>query len=109
MAKALSLVLLALLPLLPARSQRTAAQGSRDPGTFLEEATVAQLQAWMRDGRYTSRQLTDAYLDRIDAIDRRGPTLRAVIEINPEARSIADGLDRERRANRLRGPLHGIP
>src|SRR3954468_21844076 len=109
MVKALPLLLLALLPLLPVPSQATAPQGSGDPATFLEEATVAQLQSWMREGRYTSRQLTDAYLDRIDAIDRRGPTLRAVIELNPDARSIADDLDRERRANRLRGPLHGIP
>src|SRR3954468_21440261 len=109
MVKALSLVLLALLPFVPAPSQTTGPQGSRDAGTFLEEATVVQLQAWMRDGRYTSRQLTDAYLDRIDAIDRRGPSLRAVIELNPDARSIGDGLDRDRRANRLRGPLHGIP
>src|SRR3982750_4350964 len=109
MAKALSLVLLALLPFVPGPFQTTAPQGSPDPGTLLEEATVVQLQAWMREGRYTSRQLTDAYLDRIAAIDRRGPSLRAVLEVNPDARSIADGLDRERRANRLRGPLHGIP
>src|SRR4051812_25044454 len=109
MVKALPLLLLALLPLLPVPSQATAPQGSGDPATFLEEATVAQLQSWMREGRYTSRQLTDAYLDRIDAIDRHGPSLRAVIGLNPDARSIADGLDRERRDNRLRGPLHGIP
>jgi amidase len=75
----------------------------------LEEATIAQMQQWMRDGRYTSRLLTDAYLSRIEAIDRRGPTLRAVIEINPDARSIADSRDRERREKKLRGPLHGIP
>ena len=75
----------------------------------LEEATISQMQQWMRDGRFTSRQLTDAYLARIEAIDRRGPTLRAVIEINPDARSIADVLDRERREKKIRGPLHGIP
>jgi amidase len=75
----------------------------------LEEAAVAQLQAWMRGGRYTSRQLTDAYLDRIEAVDRHGPTLRAIIELNPDARSDADALDRERREKGARGPLHGIP
>jgi amidase len=80
------------------------------PAPFaLEEATVAQLQQWMRDGRYTSRQLTDMYLQRIDALDQRGPALRSVIELNPEARSIADALDGERRDRRVRGPLHGIP
>src|SRR6187200_1850547 len=84
-----------------------------DPGNAavltLEEASVARLQQWMREGRYTSRQLTDGYLDRIDALDRRGPALRAVIEINPDARAIADALDRERRDKGPRGPLHGIP
>ncbi len=75
----------------------------------LDDVTVAQLQQWMQDGRYTSRQLTDLYLQRIDTIDRQGPTLRAVIEINPDARTIADALDRERRATGPRGPLHGIP
>src|SRR4029078_4945902 len=75
----------------------------------LEEAAVAQLQAWMRGGRYTSRQLTDAYLDRIEAVDRHGPTLREIIELNQDARSDADALDRERREKGARGPLHGIP
>jgi len=59
----------------------------------LDEATVEQLQQWMRDGRYTSRQLVDLYLTQIDRIDRSGPTLRSVIETNPEARLIADTLD----------------
>ena len=84
---------------------------SQSPGPSfpLEEATVAQLQQWMRDGRYSARQLTDLYLQRIAALDERGPGLRAVIEINPEARSIADALDRERRDKGARGPLHGVP
>jgi amidase len=84
--------------------------GSQSPASFaLDEATVAQLQEWMRDGRYTSRQLTDLYLQRIESIDQRGPALRSVIEVNPDARTIADGLDRERRDKGPRGPLHGIP
>ncbi|PYR94524.1 MAG: amidase [Acidobacteria bacterium] len=80
------------------------------PASFpLEEASVAQLQEWMTSGRYTARQITDLYLKRIEEIDRRGPELRAVIEINPDATSIADGLDAERLAKGPRGPLHGIP
>jgi amidase len=80
------------------------------PAPFpLEEATIAQLQEWMTSGRYTSRQITDLYLKRIDEIDRRGPELRSLIEINPDAGSIADGLDAERRTKGPRGPLHGIP
>ena len=75
----------------------------------LEEATVAQLQQWMTQGRYTSRQITDLYLQRIDAIDKRGPAINAMIELNPDAPAIADALDRERRDKGPRGPLHGIP
>jgi amidase len=75
----------------------------------LEEATIADLQHRLEAGQDTSRSLVEKYLARIDAIDRRGPELRSVIEINPEAGAIADALDAERRAGRLRGPLHGIP
>jgi amidase len=75
----------------------------------LEEATVADLQARLESGRETSRRLTDKYLSRIEVVDRQGPELRSVLELNPDARSIADALDAERRAGRVRGPLHGIP
>src|SRR5205809_3279863 len=75
----------------------------------LEEATAAQLQDWMSSGRYTARQLTELYLRRIEEIDRGGPTLRAMIEVNPDALAIADSLDAERKAKGPRGPLHGIP
>jgi len=75
----------------------------------LDEATIAQLQQWLESGRYTSRRLTELYLARIDAIDRNGPTLRSIIEANPDALSIASSLDTERKSGRLRGPLHGIP
>lgn len=75
----------------------------------LEEATIAALQGYLASGRYTARALCDAYLARIEAVDRGGPTLRAVIELNPDAPAIAERLDGERRAGRVRGPLHGIP
>jgi amidase len=73
------------------------------------EATIAQLQARLQSGRLTSRTLASAYLKRIDAIDRAGPKLSAVIEVNPDVHRLAAELDRERRAGRSRGPLHGIP
>ena len=80
------------------------------PSSFpLEEATAAQLQDWMTSGRYTARQITQMYLKRIDEIDRQGPALHAVIEVNPDALTIADALDDERTAKGPRGPLHGIP
>ncbi len=63
----------------------------------------------MAAGRYTSRRLVELYTDRINAIDRSGPTLRSVIELNPDALSIADALDAERKSGHVRGPLHGIP
>src|SRR5436190_8489623 len=86
------------------------AQTAAPPATFpLEEATAQQLQDWMTSGRYTSRQITELYLRRIEEIDRRGPALNAVIEVNPDALSIADALDAERKSKGPRGPLHGIP
>ena len=63
----------------------------------------------MTSGRYTARQIAELYLRRIEAIDRSGPTLRSVIEVNPDALAIADALDAERKAKGPRGPLHGIP
>jgi amidase len=79
-------------------------------GSFeLEEADIAQLQAWMTSGRYSSRQLTELYIQRIEQIDRQGPALKSIAEINPEALAIADALDRERKQTGPRGPLHGIP
>lgn len=79
-------------------------------GSFeLEETTIAQLQEGMRSGRYTARSIAEKYLARIDEIDKRGPATNSVIEINPDALSIADSLDRERKERGQRGPLHGIP
>jgi amidase len=75
----------------------------------LEEATIAELQRRMETGQDTSRSLVDKYLARIDALDRKGPGLRSVLEINPDAGGIADMLDGERRSGHVRGPLHGIP
>jgi amidase len=79
------------------------------PAFELEEATVGDLQKRITAGSLTARALTEAYLDRIAAIDKRGPALNAVIELNPDALSIAAALDAERKAKGPRGPLHGIP
>jgi len=75
----------------------------------LHEATIDSLQEKMRSGALTSRAITELYLKRIEAVDRNGPKLRAVIELNPDALSLADQLDQERKAGKVRGPLHGIP
>lgn len=74
-----------------------------------EELSILELQAGMASGRWTSRAIVQGCLGRIEALDRRGPDLRHVLETNPDALEIADTLDRERREGRSRGPLHGIP
>ncbi|MDQ6717073.1 MAG: amidase [Gemmatimonadota bacterium] len=75
----------------------------------LDEKTITDLQQIMSSGKRTSQQITQMYLSRIDRLNKRGPALHAVIEINPEALSIAAALDAERKARGPRGPLHGIP
>jgi len=75
----------------------------------LEEWTIADLQEAMASGRLTSRAIAEQYLARIEALDRQGPALRSVIEVNPDVLAIADARDQERRAGRVRGPLHGVP
>src|SRR6266536_5433119 len=82
---------------------------SRRKSFALEEMTVAGLQHAMTSGRFTAAALVRHYLKRIDELDRRGPRLKAVIELNPEAMAIAETLDRERKSKGPRGPLHGIP
>jgi len=72
-------------------------------------ATIMELQTAMREGRLTSVRLTERFLERVEAYDRSGPRLNAVLEVNPQAREIAEALDRERASGGIRGPLHGIP
>ena len=93
------------------RALDAAAAGRRliVPPFELEETTIGELQAAMAAGRMTARSITQLYLNRIAELDRKGPTLRHVIEVNPDALSIADSLDQERKAGRVRGALHGIP
>jgi amidase len=88
----------------PTSAERTA------PAAFdLEELTIADLQRRMEAGQDTARSLVEKYVARIEAVDRRGPAIRSVIELNPDALADADRLDAERKATGSRGPLHGIP
>lgn len=86
-----------------------AAPPASAPHAELEEATIAGLAARMARGEITAEALAASYLARIDALDRRGPALRSVIETNHDALAVAAALDAERRAGKVRGPLHGIP
>src|SRR5689334_3559658 len=74
---------------------------------LLNETTIDLLQQKMQSGALTSVAITNMYLQRIQAIDKSGPHLNAVIEINPDAVSIAAAMDGERKAGKVRGPLHG--
>jgi amidase len=98
----------------------TLAAGELDEGTAtepsgatapfeLEEVGLAELAAGMASGRWTAASITRLYLERIEALDRQGPTLRSVLEVNPDAVAIAEERDAERQAGNVRGPLHGIP
>ncbi|HVT17133.1 MAG TPA: amidase [Thermoanaerobaculia bacterium] len=93
----------------PAAGSEAAAAPAPAAPFELEEVSIADLQAGLQSGKYTSRGLVEKYLARIESLDRQGPELRAVLETNPEALSVADALDAERKAKGPRGPLHGIP
>ncbi len=113
MRRTLSVLILLIPVLLWSACQREAPP--REPAATtssefrLDEATIEQLQEMMEAGTLTSRELVESYLDRIETIDRSGPMLRSVLQLNPDAVSIAEELDRERAEKGPRGPMHGIP
>ena len=76
---------------------------------ILPEWTISELQEKMEAGELTARQIAELYLQRIEAVDKNGPHINSIIELNPDAFDIADTLDAEREAGKLRGPMHGIP
>ena len=75
----------------------------------LNEITIAELQQKMISSNQSAVSLTKMYLKRIKEIDKNGPKINAVIELNPDALKIAEAMDKERKAGRIRGQLHGIP
>ncbi|HTY58797.1 MAG TPA: amidase [Bacteroidota bacterium] len=101
--------LLAALPEALAGKERRGTPPAPLPPPEEEGKSIDELAAGMKSGSYTAKSLTESYLMRIGEIDRNGPALRSVIELNPDALAIAEDLDRERRAKGPRGPLHGIP
>ncbi len=111
----LSVVLAVIVPVAcTAASDQTArppvpAAAASAPALDVVELSAADARARMQAGTLTSRALTSAYLARIGALDKAGPVLNAVIELNPEALADAEQLDAERAAGTVRGPMHGIP
>ncbi len=82
----------------------------REPdNSWVEELTIDQLQLGYKEHKYTIKEVVNVYLDRIIEIDKNGPKLNSVIEINPDALQIAEELDTEMAAGKIRGPLHGVP
>ncbi len=76
---------------------------------YLEEIDILQLQKGYKNGDYTIKEVVEAYLDRIEEIDKSGPKLNSIIEINPDALKIAETLDKELKDGKIRGPMHGVP
>ena len=97
----------------PDSGAETGAPGAGQPWPLssfeFEEFSIAELRDGLVAGRWSSREITQAYLNRIQEIDRQGPTLRSVIETNPDALEIASALDQEMASGQSMGPLHGIP
>jgi amidase len=102
-----------LTPLYPAlgagREIASAVPASNVKPFELDEITISSLQDGMQSGKFTAHSLVEMYVSRIEEIDKRGPAINSVLELNPDALSIAGSLDQERRAKGPRGPLHGIP
>ena len=102
-----------LIPLYPAlAAAREIAPSTATPEVKpfeLDENTIADLQDGMKSGKFTSRSLVEKYSARIEQIDKQGPAINAIIELNPDALSIAVALDQERKAQSPRGPMHGVP
>jgi amidase len=102
-----------LAPLYPAldtaREVAPASPASGIKAFELDEITISDLQDGMKSGKFTARSLVEKYSARIAEIDKNGPAINSIIEPNPDALSIADALDRERKAHGPRAPMHGIP
>src|SRR6185369_13963474 len=90
--------------------QSAKASTDSSPADFeLDEVSITDLQRHIQSGRYSAHSLVEKYVSRIHEIDKAGPALNSIIELNPDAESIAANLDRERKDKGARGPLHGIP
>jgi amidase len=102
-----------LIPLYPAlgaaREIAPEVPGTGVKAFELDEITIADLQDGMKSGKFTAHSLVEKYSARIGEIDKHGPSINAIIELNPDAFSIADRLDQERKEKGPRGPMHGIP
>jgi len=95
--------------LVPLVTSPVAAAATATAPSDFSEMTITQLQGLLASGQVTSISLVNFFLARIQSLDQSGPTVNSIIEVNPDAKSIAVALDAERQAGQVRGPLHGIP
>ena len=100
--------MLLMLLLVSCQKQHANHGEAPDPNRFLE-LSITDIQDGYSDGTLTAKGLVQFYLNRIEEIDKNGPSLNSIIQVNPEALQIAEALDEERKAGKVRGPLHGIP
>jgi amidase len=101
-----------LVPALSAARELASPRGPAAPDVKpfeLDEITITELQEGMKSGRFTAQSLVEKYTARIEVVDKAGPTVNSLIEMNPDAAAIAEALDQERKAKGPRGPLHGVP
>lgn len=82
---------------------------TKNDTSWIEEMTIKDLQKGYSEGKFTVRQVVQTYIDRIEEIDKNGPALNSIIIVNPDALAIADELDKELKAGKSRGPMHGVP
>lgn len=91
------------------RQSENCGEAAEVPAFELDEITIGELQDGMKSGKYSAQSIAEKYLGRIAAVDKSGPKVNSVIEVNPDALEIAEALDKERKEKGPRGPLHGIP
>jgi len=90
-------------------SEQTSTSATTIKPFVLDEVTISDLHDGMKSGKFTARSLVEKYRERIGEIDKKGPAINSIIQLNPDAMAIADALDQERKAKGIRGPLHGVP
>lgn len=100
---------MALMPTITVRARETELKTSSIPDSELAEVTIAELQEGMKAERLSARSIAEAYITRIQQLDKDGPKINSIIELNPNAIGLAEALDLERKTSGPRGPLHGIP
>ena len=98
-----------LLAIVSCRPRTAKVQLAESANFRFEEQGIQQIQQGYKDGTFTIKEVVQAYLDRIDSIDKNGPHLNSMITLNPDAIQIAEELDKELKAGKSRGPMHGIP